>query len=288
MHVFIALAYLHDQHIDPSLRKPSRTPLAFHWYQATVLFNRRLAASSSVPDPSTLPGPERDSLWTAAALLGAASFALLDVQSVDNVWPLKKSDPLDLDWLKMSDGKKVVWSLADPSRKESIFHQLLVEKNDMPDGTQPIPADALPSIFYSVFNIDDSSSVETNPYHTAVSLLAQMLPLAITEDTVIRYLSFLTQLDPRYRKLLEEKDPRAMVLLAWWYTKAAAHDSWWMQRRSLVEGQAICIYLERYCMHIEGIPDLVQFPKRAFETCQKNKGVGMGERGALVLGNWVY
>lgn len=144
MHVFIALAYLHDEHLNPNSIASHRTPLAFHWYQATALFHRRLATASSVQDPSTLPSSELDSLWTAGALLGAASFALLDVQSVDNVWPLKEFDPLDLDWLKMSDGKKVVWNLADPTRQESIFHELLAEKTSMPDGTKEIPPDVLP------------------------------------------------------------------------------------------------------------------------------------------------
>ncbi|KAM0393234.1 hypothetical protein ACHAPZ_010481 [Fusarium culmorum] len=284
MHVFIALAYLHDEHLNPNSIASHRTPLAFHWYQATALFHRRLATASSVQDPSTLPSSERDSLWTAGALLGAASFALLDVQSVDNVWPLKEFDPLDLDWLKMSDGKKVVWNLADPTRQESIFHELLAEKTSMPDGTKEIPPDVLLGIFYSVFNLDASSSASTNPYHTAASLLAQLLPREITDNTVIQFLSFLTQLDPRFRKLLEEKDPRAMVLLAWWYTKAAVHSSWWMQRRSLVEGQAICIYLERYCTDVEGICELVKFPKRVFEICRSNGGTASEERGASVLG----
>ncbi|RGP79253.1 hypothetical protein FLONG3_2689 [Fusarium longipes] len=280
MHVFIALAYLHDEHLDPSLTAPHRALLAFHWYQATALFHRRLAAASSVREPSTLPSSERDSLWAAGALLGAASFALLNAQGVDNVWPLKKSDPLDLDWLKMSDGKKVVWNLADPTRQESIFHELLAERSCMPDGTKGIPPDVLPDVFYGVFNLDASSSVLTNPYHTAASLLAQLLPREITDDTVIQFLSFLTQLDPQYRKLLEEKDPRAMVLLAWWYTKAAAHSSWWMQRRSLVEGQAICVYLERYCLHVEGIRELVEFPKKAFEICCRTGSTTTEESGS--------
>ncbi|RGP61758.1 sterol regulatory element-binding protein ecm22 [Fusarium sporotrichioides] len=288
MHVFIALAYLHDEHLNPNSIASHRTPLAFHWYQATALFNRRLATASSVQDPSKLPGPERDSLWTAGALLGAASFALLDVQNIDNVWPLKESDLLDLDWLKMSDGKKVVWNLADPTRQESIFHGLLAERISMPDGSKGIPPDVLPGVFYSVFNLDASSCASTNPYHTAASLLAQLLPREITDNTVIQFLSFLTQLDPRYRKLLEEKDPRAMVLLAWWYTKAATHSSWWMQRRSLVEGQAICMYLERYCTHVEGILELVEFPKRVFDACRGNEGMAAKERSALVLGGWVY
>lgn len=287
MHVFIALSHLHDQHLDPSLIASHRTPLAFHWYQATALFHRRLATTSSVADPTTLPSSERDSLWTAGALLGAASFALIDVESVDNVWPLKESDPLDLDWLKMSDGKKVVWHLADPARKDSIFHELLVEREGLPDGTKPIPQDALPAVFYTTFNLN-ASTVETNPYHISCSLLAQLLPREITDNNIVQFLSFLTQLDPRYRKLLEEKDPRAMILLAWWYTKAAAHSSWWMQRRSLVEGQAICIYLERYCSHVEGIKELVEFPKSVFEICKRNGAKAVEDRGPLVMSNWVY
>ncbi|RBR20678.1 uncharacterized protein FIESC28_05195 [Fusarium coffeatum] len=287
MHVFIALSHLHDQHLDPSLIASHRTPLAFHWYQATALFHRRLATTSSVADPTTLPSSERDSLWTAGALLGAASFALIDAESVDNVWPLKESDPLDLDWLKMSDGKKVVWHLADPTRKESIFHELLGEREGLPDGTKPIPADALPAVFYTTFNLN-ASTVETNPYHISCSLLAQLLPREINDNTVVQFLSFLTQLDPRYRKLLEKKDPRAMILLAWWYTKAAAHSSWWMQRRSLVEGQAICVYLEGYCLHVKGIKELVEFPKSVFEICKRNGAKAVEDRGPLVMSNWVY
>lgn len=95
---------------------------------------------------------------------------------------------------------------------------------------------------------------------------------------MVQFLAFLTQLDPRYRRLLGDKDPRAMVLLAWWYAKAAAHISWYMQRRSLVEGRAICIYLERYCMDVPGIPELVRFPKRVFGMFCKNGGnVNLGE-----------
>ncbi|KAF4339675.1 sterol regulatory element binding, partial [Fusarium beomiforme] len=230
MHVFAALALLHDQYLNPCQTSSHRTALAFHWYQATALFHRRLMAAGSMADTSKLSGSERDSLWTSGALLGAASMALLDAEDVYGVWPLKKSDSLDLDWLKMSDGKKVVWMIADPTRKESIFHPLLSEWDGMPDGSKAIPPDTLPSIFYDVFDIGPSSTARDNPYHVAVSLLVQLLPRKINNNTAIQFLTFLTQLDPRYRKLLEEKDPKALVLLAWWYTKAAAHSSWWMQR----------------------------------------------------------
>ncbi|KAF4453972.1 hypothetical protein F53441_3497 [Fusarium austroafricanum] len=231
MHVFVSLALLHDQHLRPQQTTSHRTALAFHWYQATALFHRRLAAVGSV-SPSTLSSSERDSLWASGALLGAASFALLDIEDIENAWPLRKPDSLDLDWLRMSDGKKVVWNIADPTRKESVFHELLVEWDGLPDGFKAIPSNALPSVFYEMFDIGPSSSAKTNSYHVAASLLAQLLPRRIDDNTTIHFLTFFTQLDPRYRKLLEGKEPKAMVLLAWWYTKAVAHSSWWMQRRS--------------------------------------------------------
>ncbi|KAF4459542.1 Sterol regulatory element binding [Fusarium albosuccineum] len=263
IHIFVALSLLHDTHITPNQPMPHRTALAFHWYQATVLFQQRLRAACGV-DASSLPSTERDALWVAGALLGAASIALIDVHDANAVWPLKEPSALDLDWLKLSDGKKVVWNITDPTRKESIFHELILDLDNMPFGNKPVPPKALPPIFYTMFNLSPESSATSNPYHIAASLLAQLLPRDINDNTVIQFLAFLTQLDPRYRKLLEQKDPKAMVLLAWWYAKAVAHRSWWMQRRSLIEGQAICIYLEKYCKHVEGIQELVQFPKRVF------------------------
>ncbi|KAF4991064.1 hypothetical protein FGRMN_8089 [Fusarium graminum] len=289
LHAFVALALLHDQHLVAHQSPSQRTALAFHWYQATALFHRRLATASSISDPSTLPGSERDSLWASGALLGAASFALLGVEDIETVWPLKESDNFDLNWLRMSDGKKVVWKLADPTRNGSIFQPLLSERDNMPDGNLPILPGTLPDIFYPMFDLGPSSTAENNPYHIAVSLLAQLLPHKIDDNTIIHFLTFLSQLDPRYRQLLEEKDAKAMVLLAWWYTKAAAHSSWWMQRRSLIEGQAICIYLERYSMHVEGIQELVQFPKRIFESCRENGGTMTArDKQALTSGMQIY
>ncbi|KAM0430988.1 hypothetical protein ACHAPT_005622 [Fusarium lateritium] len=261
IHVFIAFTLLHDSHMTPNQPASHRTALAFHWYHATALFHQRLLAAHSTAGVS---GSERDALWTLATFLGASAFALLDVQDLEGVWPLKGPDALDLDWLKMSEGKKVVWNLLEASRVESIFHDLILERDQMPNGAQPIPPDVLPRAFYTTFNLSSSSTPASNPYHVAASVLAQVLPRKVNDNTVTQFLPFLTQLDQRYKQLLEDKDPRALVLLAWWYAKAAAHSAWWMQRRSLTEGQAICIYLERYCMQVPGIPELVQFPKKVF------------------------
>ncbi|KAJ3537955.1 hypothetical protein NM208_g6105 [Fusarium decemcellulare] len=231
IHIFVALSLLHDTHITPNQPMPHRTALAFHWYQATVLFQQRLRAACGV-DASSLPSSERDGLWVAGALLGAASIALIDVHDAN----------------ALSDGKKVVWNITDPTRKESIFHELILDLDNMPFGNKPVPPKALPPIFYTMFNLSPESSAASNRT-TSPPRYSRSSSRATSTTTP---------------KLLEEKDPKAMVLLAWWYAKAVAHRSWWMQRRSLIEGRAICIYLEKYCKHVEGIQELVQFPKRVF------------------------
>ncbi|KAJ6439882.1 arrestin domain containing protein [Purpureocillium lavendulum] len=83
LHIFIAVALLHDMHLAPptGVRRVAATPqqrqqrsrLAFHWYHGTALFQRQLARAA--PSPQKLPSSARDALWVAAALLGAAAYA---------------------------------------------------------------------------------------------------------------------------------------------------------------------------------------------------------------------
>ncbi|KAM5353983.1 hypothetical protein ACJ41O_000633 [Fusarium nematophilum] len=208
IHVFLAMSLLHDTHLHPSQPPSHRSSLAFHWYHATALFHQRLLAAHSSPSLSSLVSSERDALWASGALLGGAAFALLDVQDPREAWPLKRPDAMDLDWLKMSDGKKVVWRIADPSREESIFHGLVADRASMPDGRKAVPLGVLPSGFYTVFELMDSTPV-TNPYHVAASLLAQLLHREPDENSVVEFLTFLTQLDPR----IQNAD---LVLLSWY------------------------------------------------------------------------
>lgn len=287
LHVFLALTLLHDMCLASSSAEQQqrfppahRAALAFHWYHATALFHQKLAAG-----PRALSGSDRDALWTSAALLGAATAAWVGALEPESAWPLREPGVMDLDWLKMSDGKKAVWEIVDPSRTESIYHPLLEALKgpglSIPDGSAPIPPFILPPAFYALCNImpESCSSPETNPYHVAVSIIAQLIPLSLNDDTVLHFLAFISQMDPSFRRLLEAKDPRAMLLLAWWYGKVCIRGSWWLQRRAVVEGQAICIFLERECGSDEDMMSLVEYPKRMFELVRD----GMpGERKGLV------
>lgn len=197
-------------------------------------------------------------------------------------WPLKEPGPMDLDWLKMSVGKKVVWELCDPTREDSAFRPMVdqQEGKPIPNGTMPILPGALPEEFYSLCNLTASSTASSNPYHIAASIIAQLLPHHINDDNTLLFLPFISQLDPQYKRLLEEKDPRAMLLLVWWYAKTAETTLWWLKRRSVVEGKAICIWLEERCGGEPKILALLEFPKMALRVAgeqTKMKGPGSVE-----------
>ncbi|PKK41507.1 hypothetical protein CI102_13453, partial [Trichoderma harzianum] len=235
--------------------------LAFHWYHSTAILSHFL----SLPSPeTTLSSSHRDALWICASTLGAASFASIRTQDPSAAWPLADPNPaVDLDWLKMGHGKRAVWNITDPNRPDSVFHNLL-NQTPMQNPIDPsvIVPDSLPPLFYSVFELSATSSPETNPYHSACAIISALSVEPINDDTVILFLSFITQIDPSYRSLIEEKDPRALLLLLYWHSMVVPEKRWWLRRRCIVEGKAILMYLERYCADDGDIMELLQVPKR--------------------------
>ncbi|KAF3056974.1 hypothetical protein CFAM422_012509 [Trichoderma lentiforme] len=261
-HFFLALSLLHDAHLSQSpLPQSHHASLAFHWYHSTAILSHFL----SLPSPeTTLSSSHRDALWICASTLGAASFASIRTQDPSAAWPLADPNPaVDLDWLKMGHGKRAVWNITDPNRPDSVFHNLL-NQTPMQNPIDPsvIVPDSLPPLFYSVFDLSATSSPETNPYHTACAIISALSVNPINDDTVILFLSFITQIDPSYRSLIEEKDPRALLLLLYWHSMVVPEKRWWLRRRCIVEGKAILMYLERYCADDGDIMELLQVPKR--------------------------
>ena len=99
---------MHDQHIAREPSTKLSAAIAFHWSQGASLLNRRLSDGIRPSD--------RDALWACAGLLGALSFASSPATTPEEAWPLKLDSPSDLDWLKMTEGKKAIWRIADPMR----------------------------------------------------------------------------------------------------------------------------------------------------------------------------
>ncbi|PTB38024.1 uncharacterized protein TrAFT101_011869 [Trichoderma asperellum] len=263
IHILLAITLLHDTHLSQDPLPPSHSQsLAFHWYHSTAILKHFLA----LPSPATtLSSTHRDALWVCASILGATSFASIRTQDPLAAWPLADPNPaVDLDWLKMGYGKKVVWDIANPSRPESVFHNILhnTPMQQHIDRSAPISPGVFSPFFYSFFGLSTpTSSSDTNPYHRACVILSILWPNTINEDNAILFLTFITHIDPTYRSLLEEKDPRALLLLLFWHCLVVPLENWWLRRRCVVEAKAICMYLDKYCADDEGIIKMLEMPK---------------------------
>lgn len=220
-----------------------------------MLLNRKLSKP-------ILPS-ERDALWGTAALLGAISCASIEATTADEAWPLKPASSHDLDWLKMSEGKKAVWQIANPARPDSVFHKLVSDFDEYSlwvSGTKP-GLELLPAEFLELYNFGPGSTSDNNVYYAAAFFLARMLSMEINRSTVIYFLGFVSYIYPNHKARLERKDPRTLLLIAYWYAKICQNPPWWIERRARMECQAICIYLEKYHSNDVNLIELLQFPK---------------------------
>ena len=251
MHVVQTLTAIHDRYLTAPPDAPRTIAEVYHWSRAAALFNRKLSAPIQPHD--------RDALWACAALLGIVAFCSVGASTPETSWPLSRRMPGGPEWLIMCDGKKTIWKVASPLRPDSVFSSVASEYefDSRPleptrPGTGCIPA--------TLFDLDDSSTSENNPYHTAVYTLAPLLDAKPPQPTTLKLFSFVDYMQPEFKRLLEHRDPRALVLMANWYAKLC-HSQWWATRRAMLECQATCLYLERYHGDDSAIQELLQFPK---------------------------
>lgn len=230
---------MHDQHLTSERNAKVSAAIAFHWSQGASLLNKRLSGGVK---PS-----ERDALWACAGLLGALSFASSPATTPAEAWPLKPYSPSDLDWLKMTEGKKAIWKIADPMRQDSVFYPMVPNFLQFATPISWSPElQRLPVELIQLCKLNDAAMHDSNPYLAPASFLARMIGTKCTADNMGMFLSFLGCMHRDFRQLLEGKDPCALVLMAYWYAMISPLLEWWMLRRSSLECQAICKYLELY------------------------------------------
>ncbi|KAK2767302.1 C6 finger domain-containing protein [Colletotrichum kahawae] len=271
MHTVLAITHLHDMSLTTTTTTAANPAFTFHWYRAISLLHRKLSQP-------ILPR-ERDALWVAAAFVGVASFAnTSDIACPRDAWPLRPLCWEDLDWLKLGAGKKQVWRLTDPLRSEGIFRDVanelythvLLPASKMRLGAEDVAymRANLPDGFCELYELGEGSP-EDNPYWTAAESLAACWgrrrgPRSREEGKP--FLTFLSKLDPRFKRLLEHKDERAMLMLAYWFARVCDRKYWWMWRRAVLETLAICEFIERSWRGRWEVR-LVEFPRMMAESC---------------------
>ena len=255
MHGLLALTLMHDRYLSKVPNTKLSVTEAFHWYQSTAMFTSKL---SGPIDPS-----ERDALWANAVCLGVITFYYIEATTPEEAWPLKTPSSSDLSWLSLSEGKKTLWKWTRPAGGKTVFQMLLPFENTKPKPTSPtVPGlEVLPSEFIELCGLDATSNPDNNPYYAVASGLAKSLHSNCKLTTILDFINFTMNMLPEYKELLKRKDPCALLLLAYWYAKMCQYQHWWILRRAALEGQAICIYLQRYYGDDTNIQSLLQFPR---------------------------
>ena len=258
---------MHDRHLSSDPLVMPSVEEAFHWSQAGALFKNELLKPLDAWNPVAL--------WASAVLLGIMTICQVDASSPEEVWPLKTSSPDELTWFRMNESKFRFRRVIDYISNDPIYHSLSPDRFFFTTPITSIELESLPPDFVDLYDLHPTSTAETNPYHAAAFALAHALNLPAGQLTVVSFLAFGTFMQPDFTQLLEEKDPRAILLMAMWYAKVRASAIWWMSRRAKLEGQAICLYLERLCPDDAAIQGILEWPKVMLDlTTTKRIAIG--------------
>ncbi|KAH8681884.1 hypothetical protein BX600DRAFT_32219 [Xylariales sp. PMI_506] len=253
MHMVLALTEIHDETFSTDGERASEN---HHWNCAIALLRKRLS--------KPIVSSDRDALWLAVALQSIAYLAASAATSPADAWPLRSPSPLDLAWMKLCDGKRLITDLTKPTRRDSAFHLAATELQAIMDSmrqtvSRDLCMEYLPSGFYEIFELSKGSG--NNIYHAALAVLAQILSQELDENNFLPHLCWLCVLDQRFKDLLHQKDERAMLLLLYWYAKICDRRLWWMWRQTWTEGLAICSYLETAWREQSQMVELLVWPR---------------------------
>lgn len=244
--MLISLTLMHDADIigssNPAAAKRTKKTSLEYWGIATKLFKNTLS--------KPIKPHQRDAIWATGFVVGAASMWCVNSDKVEEVWPLKPRDSVDLGWLKLCDGKRVLWEIADPKRPDSIFHDALKDQNAytiaLPDWVREPEAIArIPPHLQRIFGVTSTSTIDDNVYLLTLMILSRLQNQRLTHATAQSFLQVIAFVTPELIRLLESKDPRAVFIIGWWFKMMDDGDLWWMVSRAKIEGHAIRIWLEK-------------------------------------------
>lgn len=247
---------MHDRHLISSPpRPPSKVELA-HFTRGTALFNLKL---SGLLTPS-----EKDAIWGAATLLGSSTFAHIEAVSPEQAWPLRKSSERDLDWLRMYNGKREIWRITDPTRSDCCLRLLdaEVEKVRQEISIMEPGLKRLPAELCQLLGLHGHGSLLSNPYRIPANILNNLMAMESSRTSVLTFLSFVILMQAEFKQLVVDKDPYALILLAYWFAEFSQYHAWYVWRRSILECQAICLYLDRYHSDINHLDIILEHPHR--------------------------
>jgi hypothetical protein len=256
MHIALGFTLMHDRHLISSPPHPPSIAELAHFARGTALFNSKLSGP--------LTPSEKDAIWGASTLLGSSTLAHIDAVSLEQAWPLRKPSESDLDWLRMYNGKREIWRIADPTRLNSCLRlmgqevdKFLKEISITEPGLKQLPGE-----LRQLLGLQGHINLSSNPYRIPANILNNLMLMESSRTSILAFISFAILMRADFKQLVVDKDPCALILLAYWLAEFSQHPAWYVWRRSILECQAICLYLDRYHGDIQHLDIILEHPRR--------------------------
>lgn len=258
---------MHDRHnllwSNSLISRPRRIPSLSeheigHWYLATSCFNTdlRLALTNTTNQYSDIR--QQAALCATSVLLVALTFCYIEARTPEEAWPLaggpSPSTPEDLQWIKMSNGKLSAQTLTRGLATDSVFrHLVLMDEQDK---------STFPSYNTTVLGTECECFLELEQFLCGpeVEALMRIANSDCVITIIFSFWSFVGGMTVDFEYYLRHKKPAELLVLLYWYTKLNPIPLWWLKARTTLEGQAICIYLDRYHGHDLRLKKLLRWP----------------------------
>ncbi|KAF2664873.1 hypothetical protein BT63DRAFT_482780 [Microthyrium microscopicum] len=267
-HVAQSVTFIHNRYLSS---KPGRRTAEeiYHWTKGISLFNQKLSSNINPAD--------RDAIWGAASVLIVIMMASVEGSSPEESWPLQGFMAAEPEWLTMSHGKHAIWSLVQPDRPDSIWRFLFEHMDKIFPVTSfaDTPLEEVWPVFIKLFELDSRLREDNAYYIPALTIHGLITAEPRPERTRWVFFQFSENIKGEFGRLVSKKDPRALLLMAFWYSRLRKGD-WWLRRRALLEGQATCLYLERYHAYDKVIQQLLEGPKEIlfrYEDGEQDKDI---------------
>jgi hypothetical protein len=235
MHSILAFSAAHFRRLYPN-QPTHRLAEIYHWQQAIVLFQRVISSPIRVE--------EMDAVLSTCMLLAALSI-LTETSDPSKSW-IFSPDPQALSWLQQQSGLKGLLIELREHVSKSVWIEVFEDADDGQDTYKDERPGTcgLPLGFVEICGLDETSTVDNNPYHAPLRLLAPLIHLEGGIETFGKRISFMGQIQPSFIRLLQEKDPPALLIISYWFGMMIKLGQWWYYDRVKSECVAICMYLE--------------------------------------------
>jgi hypothetical protein len=238
MHAIFSSAACHLRLLENNSTKPIKAEL-FHLQQMLATYTQIL--------DHPITGDDMDAVLATTSLLSAVYFASIEATQPLECWPLALDSTTScLQWLTIQRGIKPVMNMTKPWRDGSVFRRFFPAANSDPTPyLHELPGrEGLPPELADLCDITSESTVDNNPYHAALRLLAPLLKIKCSLENVTFYLQFTVQIRPEFFTLVKDRDSSALLLLCYWYASFCSLRQWWSVKRAKIECMALCMYLE--------------------------------------------